>query len=503
LWPAVVVVLILCFAAVSGLAIGLLGVMAMAASVAVVIALLSMILPVRHLIVLLFVTAFLIMGQAMYFAGIAKAFWMPLMLGMVLLIRLPAELMRRNPELPNQAPFQPMQSAAVRVAIAVYFSTLVATALINLNPGLQIFVSGKEYVFLWGLYLVIATGLVHPSLLQKIWNALPWLLPLQLPFIFYQRFFVAARRLGLKIGAAWDAVVGAFGGDPQSGGMSGAMGIFVVIFMTLSIVRWRKSLLPAWQCAVFVASGLIAILLAEVKFAVLVLPIAIAVAYLREFLRRPVMALGAMIVSGALAAGLLYAYDLQYSDSHTGTRDTYAETMFTSSFSGDFVNMETGEMGRVAAITFWGSEQKNVVETLIGHGMGSSRKGGTVVGEAAKRYPFDIARSSLAILLWETGLIGTLVFIVILLGGAARAYVLADNEALPEHERAVLNGIAAGFCIIFMGLPYNTDALYSPQIQCLMMLSLGQIAMSGGLAKAKRHNISGGADLDKHDLHSH
>jgi hypothetical protein len=480
-WLSVVgAIALLGFAAFSGLAVAYFGVIAVALVVGMLMGLISLFIPLRHFIVLLIVSAFLIMGQLMYFAGIAKAFWIPFLLGLVLLIRLPAELMRRNERDRWQAPFRPAQSLLVTLLIGAYFATLVATTLINLNPPLQILVSGKEYFFLWGLYFVIAAGLVSPSLLAQIWRWLPWLLVLQLPMVLYQRFVVASRRSVEKIGAAWDAVVGAFGGDPNGGGMSGAMGIFVVFAVTLAVTRWRQGSLRTSHCALLVLSGLAAVLLAEVKFAVLMLPIAIGAAFLRDFFARPLAALGALAAAAVLAGSLLFAYKLQYWNAYQQARHGGYENVFTNSADPDFINMRTGEMGRVAALTFWASRQADVVRLLIGHGMGASRKGEMVTGAAAKPWPFNIARSSLAILLWETGLIGTAVFIGLFGAGFLRSYQLAQHDRVPATEKPVLLACGAGLVILLLELPYNTDALYAPQIQLLLVLIFGQIAVSGG-----------------------
>ncbi|NTV70818.1 MAG: hypothetical protein HGA71_11805 [Azonexaceae bacterium] len=475
------------FAAFAGLAVGMFGVQAGAAFAALIIGAVAFFLPLRYLVAMTVIVAFVVMGQLIYFARIEKASWLPFLLGLLLLVRLPGELMHRNFRSPWQLPFAPMQSKAVTVILFSYLITLVATTLINRNGPLQVFVSSKEYLFLWGLYFVIAAGLVAPSLIARIWSLLPWLLPLQLPLVLYQRFVVAARRAVLRMGAEWDAVVGAFGGDPDGGGASGAMGIFIVFAITLSVARWRQGTLKGSHCIVIVGSGLVTLLLAEVKFAVLLLPIAFAVAFRREFSLRPVAALASLIVTGTVTALVLFSYQAQFSnDAIERSNSGYFERNFSAATDNRFINHQTGEIGRVAAITFWAGQQYGPVEFLIGHGLGSSRKGDLVTGEAAKRWMFNIARSSLAILLWETGLLGTFIFTTMLLAAYSRAHKISCSPLIPESERSVLLACGAGLIILLLELPYNTDIFYAPQIQILMMLMLGQLAVSGGrLVKAK------------------
>jgi hypothetical protein len=103
-----------------------------------------------------------------------------------------------------------------------------------------------------------------------------------------------------------------------------------------------------------------------------------------------------------------------------------------------------------------------------------------VIGEAAKKWPFEIARSSLAILLWETGVIGAAAFVAFLVAGLLRAYRLSGDLSLPLAERSVLTGCCAIFVLYIAELPYNTDAFGAPQMQVVIMLALAQVAVSSG-----------------------
>lgn len=468
-------------AVISGMAVAVFGIQAAVFLTVLVLGAASLFFPLRYIVVILFIVGFVVMGQLIYFARIDKAAWLPFLLGLLLYVRLPGELMHRNLRNPAHTSYQPVQSNAVVGFLVLYFSTVVATTLINQSAPLQVFISSKEYLFLWGLYFVISTGLIAPELMTRIWNLLPWLLPLQLPLIFYQRFYVATQRADIRLGAEWDAVVGAFGGNPDGGGSSGAMGIFVVIAMTLALARWRQGSFKGTHCCIILASGLTALLLAEVKFAVLLLPISIAVAFRREFLARPVAAFFALIAAGLIAALILFSYKAQFSnESIERSTGNYFEHIYKASTDDRFINLQTGEIGRVAAIRFWADQQTGGVGTLIGEGMGASRKGSMVVGPAAKRWMFNIARSSLAILLWETGLLGTAAFILMLVAAYFYAHKIAgDPRTLPE-ERPILLTCCAGLVLLLLELPYNTDIFYAPQIQILMMLFLGQVSVSGG-----------------------
>lgn len=445
----------------------------------------ALIVPVRGLVYALYVVSFLVAGQLIYFARIDKALWFPFLIGAVLLIRFPFDLMRHS-GLPEAKSAQaPALFTGVKIALIVYFLTLIASTAINQIPPLQLLVSGKEYFFLWAVLLVFAFGLVGGNTIQKIWFALPWLMPLQIPFVLYQRFVVAPSRAVRRMGAEWDAIVGAFGGDPEGGGSSGAMGLFCVIAITLVISRWRRGLIPAFQAVVLILSGLVALALGEVKFAVMLLPLAFLVLYSRNIMKKPVEGILAIGLAFVLSASVLLAYKTQFSnDGEKQSVSEYLSSVLSSrSNDGDFINFRTGEVGRVASIKFWWKQHSmnEPDKLLIGHGAGASRIGDLVVGEAARKWSFNIARSALVILLWEVGLIGACAFLAMLVFAFVRAYLLSNDPRLTPKQQATCASMAVAFMVFLAGAPYNTDLMFAHQIQLLLMLCLGYLAQLNGL----------------------
>ncbi|WP_348699986.1 hypothetical protein [Duganella fentianensis] len=486
---ALLLVLVLFFAMFGGLLVALFGMPAAALVVVVVGGVVMFMLPLRHVVGLMVLTAFLVVGQLVYFARIEKAFWIPFLFGFLLLLRLPAELMHRRLEDTFQAPFRPHLNGWIIGCLVVYFAALIGSTLINLNPPFQVLLSAREYFFIWGLYAVLASGLINPSLLARVWHWLPWLLPLQLPLVLYQRFVVAARRtvVSLGSGSPWDAVVGAFGGDPNGGGASGSMGLFVVFAMTLVTVRWRKGELRFSHWALIMISGLGALLLAEVKFAVLMLPVVMAFAFRRELVLRPVAAAGMLIVVFGLTGAMFGLYKYQYSNSYVEQHfGGYSDLVLKGALDTSALGGARTEMSRAAAVTFWYTQQTNMVDALIGHGMGATRKGVTAVGEVAARYPFTVARSSLAVLLWECGLIGCCALMAALFAAYQLAYRLSSDSRLVPSEQRLLVVVSAGIMLTAAELPYNTDLLYSAHMQILLMLLLAQVACSAGKITALR-----------------
>lgn len=474
------------FALIAGLATAVVGSLAAIGAMAMIVGVCAFFLPLPWLVVALFAISFVVTGQVIYFARFDKALWFPFLVGALLLVRFPIDRM-----LSAKGKVEVAQRAMpwVSIALAVYFATVLASSAINRIGPLQLLVTSKEYLFLWGLYLILAVELVGLALVRKIWRWLPWLVVAQLPLILYQRLVVVPARAARALGAEWDAVVGAFGGNPDAGGSSGAMGIFCTLVIVLAVARWRQKDLSGRDCLMLIGGAMLSLAMAEVKFAILLIPVAFSVLFLHEILRRPFQGLLAIALAVVLSLGVLAAYKAQYSKVQGGeTLTEYFEGMFSSSTDDEFVNLRTREIGRVAAITFWSRQHgwDSPSHFLIGHGIGSSRIGETVVGEAARKWPFNIARSALAILLWEVGLVGATALVLALLAGAWRGHHLAQSANLAPGDRALASGCAVALVLAVCALPYNTDLMYAHQTQIITLLSLGTLLMLSRRATGPR-----------------
>lgn len=471
-------------ALIGGLGTAVMGQTATVILAALVLGFFGLFLPLALFLPALLLVSFVLTGQMQYFARIDRALWLPFLVGALLMVRFPFDLMQRRIGHPEQAAFKPASPASVKVMLFIYFTTLMATSAINGIEPLQLLVSFKEYLFLWSLFLVISFGLLAPHHIERVWNLLPWLMLAQLPIVLYQRLVVVPSRAARGVGAEWDAVVGAFGGNPEGGGSSGAMGLFCVISIALVVARWRRGLLPGWQALVLGLSGFISIALAEIKFAVLLLPVALVALYFRQLTRKPVEGFFAILLAFIVSFSVLVAYKTQFAlEGERQTVGEYLDSIVGSrSNEGDFVNYRTREMGRVAAIRFWwqqhGMDQPD--KLLIGHGAGASRVGDLVVGEAARKWPFNIGRSTLAVMLWEVGLVGTVAFCSMLLFAFIRAFRFSGDERLSAQQQTLSASMAIAVMIIAAGIPYNTDVILSHQLQLMLMLSLGYLAMLNG-----------------------
>ncbi|MBH1981179.1 MAG: hypothetical protein I8H79_01370 [Burkholderiales bacterium] len=445
----------------------------------------------ERLIFLMGFLVFLVIGQLMYFARINQALWVPYGLAALLFLRIPSAYLV-SPFLKSRLPF-PLQ-----FSLGIFFLVLFFSIAINMPPFLQVVVGGKNLIMLWSVFLLLALFSISFKKMEKMLSMLLLMVFLQVPFVLYQYFVVVPTRstAGGRRGVAWDAVVGSMGGDPDSGGASGSMAFILILGMVMAISLWRYKQIRLRTVAAIWLAGFLCIGLAEVKVVVVLLPIGMAILYRQDLLKRPLRAVlgGAVILS--LAIGILAVYSTMYSAGSKKPHDVsqLIDQAFGYSVDTHFINFETGEMGRNAALVFWWEQgfEPDPLRGLLGYGPGASRSASTLaVGEIAAKYKFGIDRSTAAQLLWEVGLAGFLAYVFII-GGAALTAMRSVSSFASSTSKAMLEATTAGLVMILVMLPYGRDVLEVPALTFTLMCMLGYAAQAQTLRQlaAKKSGYS-------------
>lgn len=439
----------------------------------------ALFVPLPWLLWSMFGLTFVVVGAAQYFGGVNKAFWAPYMLGALLLLRVPMERYRANSRPGNltRPPALPLDAGLFAVMVALFFVVALVSTLFNLSPWLQVFISVKEYLFLWSICFLVAAGFAGADFERRVWLGILLLAPLQVPVVLYQRFVVAASRQG---SSAWDAVVGLFGGDPEGGGASAAMAFFVMFCALLALSLWRSRQLRARYMVVVVLSALACIAFAEVKAVILLLPIGIAVLFRKELLRRPLQALAFVVGAVVLSVGLVLAYQAQFSSARTTAGrsvEAYVELMLERATDSDSYQRGRARMNRTTALVYWwdNHEAGDPVRFFLGDGIGATRVGSLAVGETARQHAYRLNTTAASQLLWETGMLGLAAVAGLLLAGMGMAGRASGDTGLTAFQRAVAAAALPMLLITLLGLAYNTDFVGTPPAQLLSMLLLGYL----------------------------
>lgn len=457
-----------------GLALGLFGAPFGIGLLGFLLLVASFFIPLRFLFWLLVIVTFWLAGPIQYFGHIQKIFWLPYLLGALLMGRaLATQLFKRR----DHSPASQGETAlpVLKTLLWIWLLGLIASSLFNAASPFQVLLSMKEYLFMWGGGLVLAWGLINPDAVDRIFRHSVWFLLAQFPVILYQRFVVAAKRIGPS---SWDSVVGLMSGDPNGGGASATMALIVILIMVYHLAAWRHGRCRLPLLLLVISLGLASIMLAEVKFAVLLIPLAFAMVYGRHILRRPLFGISFLLVALALGYLIVFAYQSQFAGNGSKASrsvDAYVEEVIERNTGNEQVNFLTGEMGRIAALKFWWANHSlaEPLHVVMGHGIGASRIG-IVEGEIAKRFRFEVGRSTLVILLWEGGVLAATCLVAMLGFAVIRGFRAARLAGTPERQ-VVLSTAAIGLAITLLMMPYGPDLFSVSQAQLLAILLLVRI----------------------------
>lgn len=424
---------------------------------------------------LLFVASFLVLGPVIYFFGFSQLQWVPALMGGALLMQVLMHTMRAKKTMLTNAPSPAFLTFLILFLITAIFGTLID------NPKAhELINSSRWYFFFWPVMLAFMLGVLKPHHIESIWKFLIAVLLIQFPFALYQYFFVVKQ--SMRAMTPWDSVVGTFPGSEDTGGQSAAMAIFVLVALLLAFALWRAKRLHG---GVMLLAGICALgylALAEVKAAVLLLPAIVVLYYWRELGKHPFQALLLFLAACAAIIVLFAGYERFYYAGHTYGETTEPRTAISdvqNALDPAKVSRYRPQIGRITHFIYWWGENVrtgDIQHALLGHGMGAVHATRLGVGDVAGKYPIRMDVSSSTILLWETGLLGHLLFMAMLTAAAVLSARMARQTDIPEWHRIALRVGALGLLLIIMTLPYKDMALRSTGVVLLTMLLIGQAA---------------------------
>lgn len=437
-------------------------------------------MPVKATFWVMLVSAFALVGPLTYFARLSQVQWLPALLGIAVTLQvLMLAITRRRTQDPSVA------APAFVLWLALFFLCVVFSSVVGKVSIPEVIMASRYYLFIWGALFVFLVGAIDDKTIERLWYALLFIAALQMPMALYQYLFVAKQRAQVVGGPPpWDAVIGTFPGNDTGGGNSAAMAIYLVVMIVLAIAMWQQRHLRWFKSLAVIGLALLAILLAEVKAAVLLLPVAVGIYYRREIIRRPVEAIAALSIAVVVAGGILYGYQKLHYDkgaSSAAAAFSHAEASTLEhilyQFDPDRENERTGRLARAANLKQWWDlnvASGDLHHLMIGYGMGTTQHSNIGVGSVAAKYGMDIDRTTFVILVWELGLIGLLMFLGLLTSSAWLSMKLANDKRIPDRHRLLLRVGSIGLFIFLITVPYKSFAVRLTSIQLLIILMMGQ-----------------------------
>jgi len=430
------------------------------------------------------IVTLVIAGTTHYFVPSFKPIWW-VSYGEVFLLFIPAILSLNRRKL---NPIYSELSTVVVVLIICFFSVSFISSFISKSPLIQFIAAAKSYFMFGGLWLFLA---VYPLSEKIIVNWLKCLLGIgliQIVPVLYQFIFVRSWRIAHstclidKLESA-DSVVGTFGGSQIAGGLGAVLVFFLIVCMIVLLSFSKTKKLSRKKIALFLFVLWFPILFTEVKAAFIYLPVSIIFLYREYLYRQPVKFFKIMIYMCIIIAVMFVSLE----KIHFSIRGNNWQQNFIHGFAYSFKtddapavlwNNRKPGFSRISVLQFWWQQHdmNNLLETLIGHGLGSSRTQGLVEGSQVARFNGKkLDYTGLSSLLWEVGIIGTSIFLALMVAMYVLSGKLSVSKKLLDWHQFLARGLQSTIPLIALSLLYRNDIPFAASMMFVVMLIFGLI----------------------------
>lgn len=343
------------------------------------------------------------------------------------------------------------------------------------------FSSIKRYFQYWGVMLILATVAFTPRTVRRWLLLMLVLAMLQLPLAVYQRIVLMPKRLNMPNSVVpVDIVTGTFEGSITGGASSNVMAFLLVAVLAGLLCAYRESMLRRSTLWALFALVSMPLALGETKLVLLLLPAALLVVYADLIKKRPFAFAAGAIATAVALGGLGYSYIVLHSND--GRELTFEQRMdenlaYNVGSRGYYGG---ASLNRSNVVQFWWHEHggNDPAATMFGHGLGSSfgPMGSEQRGAMDRKYPgYAIGLTAISALLWDVGLFGTGLYLMMFLAAFMTAGRLTAR-ASPGLDRALSRTLQAVLMMIPVMLLSLDLHLMTPSLQVLTAFTLGLIA---------------------------
>ncbi|MCY9855255.1 capsular biosynthesis protein [Vibrio mediterranei] len=427
--------------------------------------------------------ALVVCGLVQYLTGVGAVLWLPFIAAFIMVLLLVLQTHYESMSLDGYE--------QTLVVLFVGFCAMVLSSTLLQNGIVVTIVGFKNELALALVFLCLLFGFIRESQLFRVVKTLYWVFYIQFPVILYQILIVVPHRVAVKGDfEKWDSVVGTFGGDPLGGGNTAALGLFCLLIMLLKLSEFRHGVITRRNAILHILAAFMLCILGEVKFVILLSPILMMYVWLspsyvygirQNDLKKVLLLLGAMVGLLAFAVFVLAAtYAVAFdSDPELGALKIFLDSL-QYIYDPDYV-LPTGELGRMTTLFFWldNSQLYGWSSVLFGYGLNATNHGSSVApGFLNTVFNVLLDSTSLSMMLWEFGLIGSLLFLAVIL--VALKVVIPKEcftvDGLSTDDRQLLSWQPAFVAFTIAGiisLPYSQILMLVPMLQFLFYFSLG------------------------------
>jgi hypothetical protein len=379
----------------------------------------------------------------------------------------------------------PASKATLFLAIGLLASAFL-TVLANPLPISTCLIGLKNYFQMFGLLATFATFRYTTDEAGSFINFLLLLGLIQLPFVLHQ-FLVLVPLRSTEAASehqivAVDIVAGTFGGDVMGGGRSSSLALLSATTITLVCAQWRAGQKSLLRTILFSLIFIAPMALNEAKLFIVLLPVALLILFQDKIIRNPVKA----IVTGACVFGLMVSLLLAAS-MLPGAKSQHSQSL--SDFVENFRAYNVGNVGygdeilnRTTVYSFWWTENighGDYLKALFGHGLGATNAFSSLSAKtlANGRYKgYGIGLTSLSSLLWEIGVLGTVMVLAFFLQTYRLGGILAKSW---QHNRhwPFIKTAQIGVLLVIINFLHNNYFVADINFQTFYMLLIGYLVV--------------------------
>lgn len=320
---------------------------------------------------------------------------------------------------------------------------------------------------------------------------------LQFPMALFQRIVLVPMRVGMGGGVVpLDIVSGTFESYLRGGGSSSVMVMFLTICIAYGFAAWQEGL---WSTAklVCVTVWLAApLFLGETKIVLVLLPMMFFLVFARQVRMRPFLTLFILFLGGVLVMALGWLYFASMAKQGSSAEEEIRRTI-EYNFGAVGYYEGRASLNRTTVLTFWGQEHglHNPLETVFGHGLGSSYSsrapegtGALVAGHLSRHYrAMAINLTAASTLLWETGLLGIGLLSAVFVSAWRISGRLLDGSR-DLMLRARLTALRVSLAVHGVAVLYSNAIVNSLSQETLFAFSLGYLAWLARAATSAEEN---------------
>ena len=343
----------------------------------------------------------------------------------------------------------------------------------------------KTYYPMWTLFLALAMIHWRPAVIDSLPKVALWLGFLQLPFVVHQFLVLVPMREYVPGVVAVDIVAGTFGGDIMGGGANSVLTLFLIIVSACLLGMWRHGALSGPVALSGVLLLLTPVLVNSARAALLYLPLVFGIIFISDIARHPFRALGGLLAAAALVVGLVASYTALNQTPNTRTWQDLLRNTYEYQFASERERAnDYSSLSRWTVLTFWAGEQRwsSPMETVIGHGPGSSRveEEGLDLAQtlAERRYGGrQIGYTAVGALLWDVGVLGLVLVLGFFFAGYLQARRLVRFYSGRDPAKAgIAHGLAASIVVLVLSLAHKDFFVYHIPYQTVLACVFGYLA---------------------------